>query len=258
MAQQREAGRTQASALSAAWVSDVGCVREVNEDRCAALPERGLFVVSDGMGGEVAGAAAARLVVGWTPELLSERLPNGDDVSSHQVELALGDVALELNHRVRQESSRTAGGRKMGATMAVAAAVGDRVVIGHVGDSRIYLFSSGTLECLTQDHSVVGILVQRGAISAEQAQTHPMRGRLSRYIGMGGNATADLRTVDWRPSDRLLLCSDGLTNFVQEDQIQQVLREEDDLLAACHHLADAAREVGGQDNITVLVVEKTA
>lgn len=258
MAEQREAGRTQAPGLSAAWVTDVGRVREVNEDRCSALPEEGLFVVSDGMGGEAAGATAARLVVGLTPELVSEHLSDADDPSPHDVELALSDVALELNHRIRQESESAAGGGKMGATLAVAVALGGEVVIAHVGDSRIYLLSNGGLKCLTEDHSVVGILLQRGAISTEQAQTHPMRGRLSRYIGMGGNATADARAVPWQPGDRLLLCSDGLTDFVPEEKIEQILRDEEDLLRACHALADAACEGGGRDNVTVLAVERIA
>jgi serine/threonine protein phosphatase PrpC len=144
----------------------------------------------------------------------------------------------------------------MGATVVLAVVRGRLAHIAHMGDSRAYLFRQGELERLTQDHSVAAVLQRRGAISPEEAARHPMRARLSRYVGMGGNAYADLRTLELGAGDRLLLCTDGLTETVSDDDIAEALAAQDDLEAACCALADAARDGGGQDNITVLIVEQ--
>ena len=146
----------------------------------------------------------------------------------------------------------------MGATLVAALPRGECVHVAHVGDSRAYLFEGGTLTQLTHDHSVVGVLLRRGAITAEQAACHPMRGQLSRYIGMGGDATADVRTVQWAPGSRLLLATDGLSGEVREQRIAHILTADDGLLDVCHALADAARDAGGRDNITVLLACRTA
>ncbi len=253
----RESVQKQASGLHAAWVSDVGAVRHSNQDRCLAAPERGLFIISDGMGGEHAGNRASELVVESLPELLERHLGAGGGLSPQEVERALKDATLELNQLVKQASSRLKGPRKMGATLAMALARGDRLHVAHMGDSRGYLFGEGGLRCLTRDHSVVAILVRRGAISPEQARSHPMRGRLSRYVGVGGETAADVTSLRWQRGDRLLLCTDGLTDVVEDEEIARTLAENPDPLAACNALADAGRRPAGRDNVTVLLVEKS-
>jgi protein phosphatase len=233
-------------------------MREVNEDRCLAAVEQGLLMVADGMGGEYAGGRAAELIVELLPGLLREHLAQLPDPSSHRIELALKDASLELNQRMRQASASLETMRKMGATLALVLVRGADAHVAHMGDSRIYGVRGGRMERLTHDHSVVSVLVRRGAITRAQARSHPMRGRLSRYVGMGGSTAADVRTVPWQPGDRLALCSDGLTDGLTDEQIQKILAAHGDLLPACHALVDAANKANGRDNITVLLAENTS
>ncbi len=249
----RAAGQIHARGLSAAWVSDTGVVREKNEDCCLASAEAGLFLVADGMGGERAGARAARMVADLVPELLAECLLSGpDERDVQQVEDAIKDVVLEANHRVRSESARIVG--KMGATLVLALVRGERLHVAHMGDSRAYLLANDTLQRLTCDHAVVDILLRRGAITSEQARCHPMRGQVSRYVGMGGNASADVQTLRWPPGARLLLCTDGLTEALTDERIEHLLKEAEPL-AAPEDLTEAAKKGGSRDNITVMVVQ---
>lgn len=256
VATDRTAGQIHARGLSAAWISDTGTVREKNEDCCLASAEAGLFLVADGMGGERAGGRAARIVTDRIPELLAEHLPDSEEPEVHRVELAIKDAALEVNHFIRGEAARMMG--KMGATMVLAIVNPPWLHVAHMGDSRAYLVADGDLRRLTMDHSVVGILVRRGAISPEQARSHPMRGQLSRYVGMGGNASADVKTVSWKPDARLLLCTDGLTEALTDDELAEQLQKQSEPMEACESLTEAAKTAGSRDNITVMVVQNTS
>jgi len=254
---QREAGESRSGGLAAAWVTDVGCIREENQDRCAADAERGLLIVSDGMGGELAGGQAAGLVVNWLPDVLFDKLRAAAPKTTGQIEDVLKDAILELNRHIWSESLRMPTGGKMGATVVMALARGRRLHVANLGDSRAYRLSGEKLEQLTRDHSVVSTLVRRGVLTPEEAENHPMSGRLSRYLGMDGNASADVRTIEWRPEDRLLLCSDGLTGEVADERIRRILVRRDALGDTCNALTDAAIENGGRDNVTVLVARRT-
>jgi serine/threonine protein phosphatase PrpC len=251
-------GEYRGDALHACWGSDIGNMRSANEDAVRALPEQGLFIISDGMGGEYAGAYAAELVVGRLPLLVREhlrRLPAAAPAA--EVLAALRDAARELNYLVRDESSQLDGPRRMGATLALALVRGDEVCIAHMGDSRIYHLSKGALTLLTQDHSIVGSLVSEGVLSPTEARYHPLRGQLVRFVGMGGEGTADLRALQWGPGERLLLCSDGLNESLDDEDIRRICGRHDDMAAACRDLIESAKQAGSGDNITVLIVEKT-
>jgi len=249
-------GKCIVSGLRVCWASDVGCIREANEDACLASAEENLILVSDGMGGEHAGGLASSLVVQWLPELVAEHVGQLENPDEKDVELGLRDAVLELNHRMRQESSCFGIANKMGATVAMALVRNPQVHLAHMGDSLAFLFRDGKLELLTPDHSVIGILLSRGAITPEQAVGHPMKGQLSRYVGMGGNAGPDLRTVRLRQGDWLLLCTDGLTEHLDPARIEGMLGECDDTEDACRRLIEAARADGGRDNVTVMIAEK--
>ncbi len=252
-------GEYRGESLRACWGSDIGNTRASNEDAVRAIPEQGLFVVSDGMGGEYAGAYASELVVGRLPLLIQEhlrRLP--EEPPEEAVVAALRDAVRELNFLVRDESSQLNGPRRMGATLAMALVLGPEVCIAHMGDSRIYRLRKGRLELLTQDHSIVGSLVSEGVISPQQARYHPLRGQLVRFVGMGGEGNADLQTFPWAPGDRLLLCSDGLIESLDDEDIRRILTQHDDMTAACRDLIEAAKLAGSGDNITALIVENAA
>jgi protein phosphatase len=143
----------------------------------------------------------------------------------------------------------------MGATVVLVLLRDGKAYIVNMGDSRAYLYREHRLKQLTEDHSIVGILLRHGDITPEEAKKHPARGRLSRYVGMEGEVYPDVRTLAMKAGDRLLLCSDGLTNMVSDDEIALVLKDCSDLQSVCETLVKAANTAGGADNITVIVVD---
>ena len=242
--------------IRAACVSDVGRVRRQNEDQCLVALEQKLFIVSDGVGGHQAGEVASKAVVTVLPVMIEQQVTRMQTPpSSEAMELVLRNAIVELSQRLRAESAGRAGLQGLGATVAVAWVRGSLAHVAHMGDSRIYLFRQGRLEQLTEDHSVIALLLRHGEITPEEAQTHPARGRLSRYVGMEGEVYPDVQTVQLQAGDRLLLCSDGLTNMVPDGQIVQLLQVNAEVEAACKGLVNAANAAGGTDNITALVVD---
>ncbi len=241
--------------IRAACLSDVGRVRQQNEDQCLVAAKQGLFIVSDGMGGQQAGEVASRAIVTVLPVMIEQRMARIQTISREAMELALRDAIVELSQRLRAESAGRAGMQGMGATVAVVWLHGSMAHVAHMGDSRVYLFRQGQLVRLTEDHSVVGLLLRRGEITEDEAKTHTARGRLSRYVGMEGEVYPDVRTVELEDGDRLLLCSDGLTNMVGDGKIVEILRVNGEAEAACRGLVEAANEAGGKDNITAVVVD---
>ncbi len=253
---QATSGRAHHSAIRAACASDVGRVRQKNEDSCLVALKQNLFIVSDGMGGHQAGEVASKAVVTILPEMIERRMAGVSSPRKRIVELTLRETILELSQRLRAQSAGQAGLKGMGATVALAWLRGPEGVahLAHMGDSRIYLYRRGSLTQLTADHSVVALLLQHGDITPEEAREHPARGRLSRYMGMEGEVYPDVQTVRLQEGDRLLLCTDGLTGPVPDEQIAALLRANPDPEAACRTLVDAANDARGSDNITALVV----
>jgi len=241
--------------LRAAALSDIGKVRQNNEDAFALLPEKGLLIVSDGMGGMQGGEIASNIVVTLLPGMVERRLISLSVEEKDTTCLALRDTLVDLSQKVREESIGRHGLAGMGATVVLACIRGDQAFIAHLGDSRAYLFRAGHLTLLTNDHSVVGILLRTGEITPEEAKTHPARNVLSRYAGMEETAYADVQAVPLSIGDRLLLCTDGLTGMVRDEAIAEILAHSGDLQVACQSLVDAANAAGGHDNVTVLVAE---
>lgn len=240
--------------IRAACVSDVGRVRQQNEDQCLVAPEHNLFIVSDGVGGHQAGEVASKAVVTVLPPIIEQRVARIRVPLTEAIEHALRDAIVEFSQRLQAESMGRAGLQGMGATVVVCLLRGSQAHLAHMGDSRIYLFRQERLMQLTEDHSVIGLLLRYGEITPEKARTHPARGRLSRYVGMEGAACPDVQTVQLQSGDRLLLCSDGLTNMVPDWKIVQILQANPEAKVACQALVDTANAAGGTDNITALVV----
>ncbi len=240
--------------IRTAGLSDVGRVREHNEDRYLVDPDRSLFIVSDGMGGHQAGEVASEAVVTVLPPLIEQYISRHHPSSGKAIERILQRAIRELSQRLRTESKGRAGLQGMGATLTLVWLRGEEAYLAHMGDSRIYLYRNEKLIQMTNDHSVVGLLLRHGDITPEEARNHPARGRLSRYVGMKEDVSPDVRTICPQQGDRLLLCSDGLTGMVPDEQIRDVLQANPEPEAACQALIAAANEAGGKDNITVLVV----
>lgn len=233
--------------LRSGSASDVGRVRSVNEDRL--LESGSLFAVADGMGGHAGGEVAAGIAV----EVLARAF--GTDPSA----TGLVDAVRRANVAVWERSHRDADVRGMGTTLIAAALVptgqGDRLVVANVGDSRAYRFADGHLEQMTTDHSVAEELVARGELSEAEAAVHPHRHILTRALGVAPDVDVDTWEVVPAEGERYLLCSDGLTNEVSEERIGGVLAEVRDPRQAARRLVAMANEHGGNDNITVVVLD---
>ena len=241
--------------VQAACVSDMGRRRLQQQDRFLLDPERKLFIVSDGMGGRQAGDVAAQVVVTVLPALLERGLERAHAAETQARERILRESIVELSQHLRAESTGRVGLHGLGATVVVAWLYDAQVSLAYLGDSRLYLFRADCLLPLTEDHSVVTLLRQRGEITSEEERTHPARGQLTRYVGMEGEVGPVVQTMPLLAGDRLLLCTDGLTSMVPDQQIAQILRVSPQAEVACQALVQAANMAGGKDNITALAVD---
>jgi PPM family protein phosphatase len=227
--------------IRAAAKSDIGRLRERNED--SVLLRDPLFAVADGMGGHRGGNVASALAV--------EALQEMTDGKAAEL---LARVK-QANVRVLERGQAQSDLRGMGTTLTAVLADGSKGHLVHIGDSRAYLLRDGQLQQLTRDHTLVQRMVDEGRLSPKEAERHPQRSILTRALGVDMDAEPDPLTFDLHAGDRLLLCTDGLTGMVNEDEIQAILQEEADPQAACERLVDAANEAGGEDNITVVVLD---
>jgi len=245
---------TDALHVRCAAASETGRVRAHNEDRWYADAEQQLYVVSDGMGGQAAGELASRIVVEILPERLREHLSDADELDEATVNGVMESVR-RLSFDVRQESEGEPGLAGMGATLVLALIRGRQALIVHLGDSRAYLLRQGKLARLTSDHTLAHALWEAGMLTAQEAADHPGRHQLSRFVGMPGEPLPAAQRLRLLPADRLLLCSDGLTSMLPDEQIGGVLDNQADVERACQQLIACATTAGGKDNITALLLE---
>jgi protein phosphatase len=220
--------------------TDIGKARKANED--SLLVEPPLFAVADGMGGHSAGDVASQTAVAVLKQEMA-----GDG--------SLAAAVQEANKQVFERSEGDAALSGMGTTMTAVVTSGERIEIAHVGDSRAYMFRNGRLSRLTTDHTVMERLVRQGRLRPEEARHHPQRSVLERALGVDSDVQIDLQTIDARPGDRLLLCTDGLTAMLEESRIRQILDEEQDPSAAADRLVAEAVAAGGHDNVSVIVID---
>lgn len=232
-------------------LTDVGRVREINQDSLLSDPERGLFVVADGMGGHLAGEKASQSAV----EVLKEWLSADCLKSANGTMLDVIQEAIqEANRQIVQASLQDPSMRGMGTTATVAVTLSGRVFLGHIGDSRAYLIREQAIEQVTEDHSVVAQLLRARAITPQEAARHPYRNVITRCLGMQMEVEADTLSVDWSEGDRLVLCTDGLSGLVSDEEIMQHACSASDPQEACDQLVALALERGGHDNISVILL----
>ena len=228
--------------------SDTGRKRRHNEDSYVHQPP--IFAVADGMGGALAGELASRLAV--------EAVEAGGGDGGAGVEFVTSLVQA-ANHSVYERSRSDSSVSGMGTTMTLALVEGPVVTIGHVGDSRAYLFRDGELKQVTNDHSLVAELMRSGKLTAEEAEHHPQRSVITRALGTDPDVDVDTYIVEVEPGDLFLLCSDGLTSMVGNDAILRTITERrGDLDATARALIELANKGGGEDNITVVAFDIAA
>jgi protein phosphatase len=218
----------------------------MNEDACLSLPERGVWVVADGMGGHSFGDRASRYIIESF-----EDFPEFDDLND------MADYARQsldkVNDRIRGEMADRSDGGVMGSTVAVLLLCKRHFCVLWIGDSRIYMLRSGKLRQLTKDHSVVQQMIDSGEIKAEEARGHPASNRITRAVGVATRLQIDEFREELRDGDALLLCSDGLVLEVDDDEIAAIL-DDNDCQSATRELLELSLERGARDNVTVQVV----
>jgi PPM family protein phosphatase len=221
--------------------TDAGRQRHANEDSYYARAP--VYAVADGMGGAQAGEVASRIAA----EAFDERTDEGTP------EQQLARVALEANRRIFDLAQKDSSHSGMGTTLTGLLVDGDEVAIVHVGDSRAYVFRDGELRQLTRDHSLVEELRRQGRLTPEEAEEHPQRSIITRALGPERDVELDVHTHRARSGDVYLVCSDGLTSMVREDRVREIVADAESLQAAVDGLVAEANEMGGRDNITVVL-----
>ena len=243
--------------LKVGAATSVGRVRPINEDAFLAKADAGLFVVCDGMGGAAAGEVASRLAIETIDAAMEDGQPGaaGDSQFSARTR-RLGDAVRRANLAIMERSRGDRDHAGMGTTVVGAWAEDGFVSLAHVGDSRAYLSNAQGFQSVTSDHSLVEAQVQAGLISREQSLRSEQQNILLRALGRDPNVEIDLAEITVGAGDRLLLCTDGLTRMVTDDQLAAALdHHRGDPQAACDHLVEQANDNGGPDNITVVIVE---
>lgn len=225
--------------------TDVGCLRDHNEDSLAVAPP--LYVVCDGMGGHAAGEVASEIAV----DVITKRAPDTPDAE------ALGQAVEEANLAVIQAAREGVGRAGMGCTCTAAILEKERLVLAQVGDSRAYLLHHGSMQQLTRDHSLVADLVEAGQITEAEARVHPQRSVITRALGSDPRTEPDLFEINVEAGDRLLLCSDGLSTMLEDHEIEKILANNEDPQRCAAQLVNEANGRGGYDNVTVIVVDVT-
>lgn len=239
--------------ITHAALSDPGLVRESNQDRLFTDPDHGIYLVADGMGGLSRGDLAAQLVIDHLPGLLVRRLRGISDLGGDLAQRAMSSAIIEVSTTVRNHQI---GPQGMGATVVLAYMRDSMALIAWLGDSRAYLFHQKRLQRLTTDHCLAELLIQSGDLTPEQAVTHPTRTQLTRYVGMHGHPEPETRAIPLAPSDRLLLCTDGVTTMIGDKDIEKILQNHPHPEEACRELTTTANTAGGTDNLTVITIER--
>lgn len=236
-------------------ITDIGQKRKINQDYVYAseqpignLPN--LFIVADGMGGHNAGDYASKYAV----EIIVEEISN----SLEKMPFLILEKAIQVaNGHIRQKAYQNANMAGMGTTVVVATCMGKFLQVANVGDSRLYVVGQD-IKQITTDHSLVEEMVQRGGIDRENARSHPDKNIITRAIGANVTVEPDFFTVELQDGDTVLMCSDGVTNMLEDEEIRIIINKQCDIEEKAHDLVKAANKNGGKDNISVVLIEPFA
>ncbi len=241
--------------MKVSHATDVGKAREINEDSYYVDEEVGLFIVADGMGGHQAGEVASEVAVKTISSTIKEAI--SQNPKGNQVPKVIEKAIAKANEEIYTRSIGNPDLNGMGTTIVLALCQKNKVYIAHVGDSRAYMIQNNTIKQLTQDHSAVANLIKRGEITARQARIHPQRHIITRALGTSEDVEIDISSYPWQKGEYFILCSDGLTDMLEDEEIKDVVSShEGSSYDKCRELINLANERGGQDNVTVILVFK--
>lgn len=239
--------------LSVAAATDVGRIRSGNEDSlyADADPERGLFIVADGMGGHAAGEIASEMAV----QIVAREMTHTRDLNGEEPLTAMSGALRSANRAIFERTIVEADKQGMGTTASCLMLGTGRYVIGHIGDSRIYLLRDGSFRQVTKDHSYVQEQVDAGFLTPEQARYHPYSNVITRCVGANAAVEADVLNGEIKPGDIWLVASDGLTGMVEDPQLKKIMETKSTPGAMVNSMINEANKRGGLDNITAIVVQ---
>ncbi|UJL47893.1 Stp1/IreP family PP2C-type Ser/Thr phosphatase [Virgibacillus sp. NKC19-16] len=236
------------------FLTDRGKVRNYNEDAGGVFYNsfgQLLAIIADGMGGHQAGDVASQMAI----SLIEEKWENGHQLdSAEEAEQWISQAIIEVNESIYTHALQKTEYEGMGTTVVASICTDEFITISHIGDSRCYLFSESVLNQITEDHSLVNELVRSGQISKDDAEQHPRKNVLLRALGTEENAIAETQSIEWVFGDKLLLCSDGLTNKVSDEELASFMNSSSDIKETGKQMVELANERGGEDNISLLIV----
>ena len=238
-------------------ITDIGRVRKLNQDYVFASEQAlgnlpNLFIVADGMGGHNAGDYASKHAV----EIMKAEIERSFEKSPVKI---LRKAIQAANDYIRQKAGEDESLRGMGTTVVAATCLGDRSLeVANVGDSRLYIVNNDKIEQITRDHSLVEEMVRMGGIDRESARIHPDKNIITRAVGVEAAVEADFYNVELERGDTVLLCSDGLTNMLEDEEIRMIMGSREGVEEKAEELVRAANDNGGRDNIAVIIIEPFA
>ena len=237
-------------------ITDIGRKRKLNQDfvytseqPVGSLPN--LFIVADGMGGHNAGDYASKVTV----ETIVEKIKVSTETERTHI---LEEAIVAANALIRTKARESADLEGMGTTVVVATCEGNRLCVANVGDSRLYVTNRKEIRQITKDHSWVAEMVRRGGLGKEEARNHPDRNIITRAIGADDTVKVDFFTVQLKEGDLILMCTDGLTNMLEDEEIRMILNGARDIVEKAEELVTAANDRGGRDNISVILIDPLA
>lgn len=235
--------------------TDIGMVRSINQDSIyfsdkpvGNLPN--LYIVADGMGGHKAGDYASAHAVSWFVDYAKE--------CSYENPITIMKTGIaKVNDMLLQMSNEHSELKGMGTTFVVAVMIDDKMYVANIGDSRLYVIGQEDTRQITLDHSLVEELIRTGQLDRRKVRFHPEKNIITRALGTGKEAVPDFFEVELQPGEKVLLCSDGLTNMVEDDEIGSIVMRQQFVDRICEQLIDRANYYGGKDNIGVVVIEQS-
>ncbi|MFP4474054.1 MAG: Stp1/IreP family PP2C-type Ser/Thr phosphatase [Desulfatibacillaceae bacterium] len=240
--------------MRACGATHTGMVRKNNEDFFLVNPERNVYIVADGMGGHRAGEVASRLAAESVNGYFSERLLATIRIDDQRIESAMKASLVEAHRLVLEMGSENQEQRGMGCTMVTAVIVDDALHLCHVGDARAYVCNADGIHAATTDHSVVMAMVNAGRMTLEEARHSPFKNEITMAVGGGAPLLPDYTLHELCDGDRIVLCSDGLWDMLEDARIHQIAMAAGTAGEACEELIAEANDAGGRDNVTVVVV----
>lgn len=240
--------------MKACGLTDNGLSRENNQDSLFVSDKVNLplFIVADGMGGHNAGEIASNIAV----ETIKDMFINNIDILKFKENIikTIKDSVLEANKKIYFKSLCTPECSGMGTTLTMSYIDDTEIYIGHIGDSRAYIIKNSQIQQITEDDSLVNELIKNGSITKEEAKTHPQRNVITKALGTSIDIEVNIQTIEYKSGDILIICSDGLSNMVKENSMLGII-ESEDVSVACEKLIELAKENGGSDNITLIIIK---